>query len=120
MLQEFISNDFDVRVVCFDGRPQLVIKRQRTSDGTHLNNTSQGAEATLLELSGLPESVLAEVPKICDAFGRQMAGVDYIVANDGTSRYICLEVNAVPQLTSGSFTQEKRLRLGDAIKEALE
>lgn len=116
MVQEFIPNDYDIRVVCFGGEPRLVIKRERQGDATHLNNVSQGAQATLLEVNTLPETVRAEAIRICKLLGREMAGIDYVVANDGTTRYICLEVNAVPQLTSGSFTSEKYDQLSQILQ----
>jgi glutathione synthase/RimK-type ligase-like ATP-grasp enzyme len=115
MLQSCIPNDFDIRLICFGGRPQLAMKRQRQDASTHLNNTSRGGEATLLALETIPEQVLEEAASICQLFGRELAGIDYVVAKDGSARYICLEVNAVPQLTSGSFTTEKSACLAKTI-----
>ncbi|HVS58682.1 MAG TPA: ATP-grasp domain-containing protein [Candidatus Saccharimonadales bacterium] len=119
LVQQFIPNDYDVRVVCFGGEPRLVIKRQRQSDDTHLNNTSQGGQATLLSLEKLPPEIIERTKKICQLTGREMAGIDYLVANNGTDAYICLEVNAIPQLTSGSFTSEKYEQLSDTIRDTL-
>jgi glutathione synthase/RimK-type ligase-like ATP-grasp enzyme len=119
MVQEYIPNDFDIRLVCFGGIPTMAIKRQRTNNDTHLNNTSQGGEATVLELGSLPAEVLNQAESICKLFKREMAGIDYLVANDATNRYICLEVNAIPQLTSGSYQLEKQQQLTQAIQQAL-
>jgi glutathione synthase/RimK-type ligase-like ATP-grasp enzyme len=120
LVQEVIPNDYDIRLVCIGGTPRLVLKRQRVSNQTHLNNTSQGAVGTLLPLQSLPEQVLRESIMICRIFGRELAGIDYVVANDGTGRYICLEVNAVPQLTSGTYLAEKGQAISAAIAELLE
>lgn len=119
MVQEYIPNDFDIRLVCFGGTPKMAIKRQRTNNDAHLNNTSQGGEATVLELDSLSAETLQQAESICRLFGREMAGIDYLVANDATNRYICLEVNAVPQLTSGSYQDEKQEQLTQAIQQAL-
>ncbi len=118
MVQAFIPNDYDVRLICLGGKPHLALKRQRTSTDTHLNNTSQGAEASLLLLESLPTDVLAEAEKVCTLMGREMAGIDYVIANDGSGRYICLEVNAIPQLTSGSYVDQKMQAFSDAILRA--
>lgn len=115
MVQSFIPNDYDLRIVCFAGKPFLVVKRQRQSNETHLNNTSQGAKATLLEPSDLPNELIEEVSKITTLLKRELAGIDYVVANDGSNRYICLEVNAIPQLTSGSFIDKKYESLSRAL-----
>lgn len=113
--QEYIANDYDIRVICFDGIPKLAIKRSRTNKKTHLNNTSQGGSAEMLELASLPHEVLTNTIKICKIMKRQMAGVDWLVANDGSQRYACLEVNAIPQLTTGSYIEEKLKTLNDSI-----
>jgi glutathione synthase/RimK-type ligase-like ATP-grasp enzyme len=120
MLQEFIPNDYDIRLVCFGGEPSLAFKRQRLSSDTHLNNTSQGGTASLMELNELPEAVIETAKQICLLMGRELAGIDFLVANSGPKRYICLEVNAIPQLTSGSFIDQKFDGLSKSIAEWLE
>lgn len=119
MLQEFVPNDYDIRLVCFGGEPRLAIRRQRSGEHTHLNNTSQGGTAALLQLDEIPPAVLDEARQICRLLHREMAGIDYLIANDGSNRYICLEVNPIPQLTSGSFTDEKYAALSLALDDFL-
>lgn len=120
MIQEYIPNDYDVRVICFAGEPSFVLKRQRLSDDTHLNNTSQGAKGTLLELNELPTGIIDQARRTAQTMKREIAGIDYLVANDGSNRYICLEVNAVPQLTSGTYTDQKMDALATSITTNLE
>jgi glutathione synthase/RimK-type ligase-like ATP-grasp enzyme len=120
MMQEFIPNDYDIRLVCFGGKPSLAIKRQRQNNDTHLNNTSQGAAASLINLNEIPSEVLAAAENICRLMGRELAGIDFIVAKSDFKRYICLEVNAVPQLTSGSFIDQKFDGLSQSIANWLE
>jgi len=116
MVQEHIENDRDLRIVCFGGEPQLVIERRRTSTDTHLNNTSQGAEAKLEEVESLSSKIVDECRQICYNMGREMAGIDLLPANN-SDRYVYLEVNAIPQLTSGSFVDEKMAALAKVLNE---
>jgi len=119
MIQEFIPNDHDLRVVCFGSRAKLVIKRSRVSDDTHLNNTSQGAKAELVDLNKINDKIKELVYNICTVTNREIAGVDLLFSNDGTERIVCLEVNAIPQLTSGSYVPEKYEALTASINEVL-
>lgn len=119
MIQEFLPNDYDLRVVCADSKPVLVIKRSRAGQYTHLNNTSQGAAAEIVELSQVDPDVIAAATKACKVMRRDIAGVDFIIANDRSQRMVCLEVNALPQLTSGTYLTEKAEALTQAIKEAI-
>lgn len=102
LVQPFLPNTHDLRVICFGGRPQLALKRSRgTGATTHLNNTSQGASAVWLDLHQLPAELLTVSEKICKIMSREMAGIDFIPDAQAVGGYSCLEVNAVPQLTSG-------------------
>jgi glutathione synthase/RimK-type ligase-like ATP-grasp enzyme len=117
MIEEFIPNDHDLRIVCYAGKPSLVIKRSRMGSATHLNNTSQGADATLMPLNEVAPAVLRAARAACRILGREMAGVDILLANDGSKRMVCLEVNAIPQLTSGSYQSEKANHLAAALED---
>ena len=66
LVQPFMPNDHDLRVICFDGRPQLILKRARAAGGdSHLNNTSQGGSAEWLDLGQVPDELLTVSQKIC-------------------------------------------------------
>ena len=84
-----------------------------------MNNTSLGAKASLVELSELDPKIIADCQKICLLMGRELAGIDFMIANDGSSRQVFLEVNAIPQLTSGSFVEEKLHSLVEAVNDYL-
>ncbi len=115
--QDCIANDADLRVICFGGEPSLVIERRRKSNDTHLNNTSQGAEAVLKELDEIDAKIIEECKKICYNMGREMAGIDVLPVKDKPGEYVYLEVNAVPQLTSGTFVEEKMAAMAQALKK---
>jgi glutathione synthase/RimK-type ligase-like ATP-grasp enzyme len=117
LMQEYIPNDSDYRVNCFDGKPKLVIQRSRLDNNTHVNNTSQGGQARVVDFSGLPDKVIEKCKEICYIMGRDMAGIDVLVSNDGSERVVFLEVNAIPQLTTGTYTEEKMQALADTLNQ---
>lgn len=103
--QRFIENEYDLRILVVGKEIRLVIERRR-GEGTHLNNTSQGAQATLLEPAALPEKEAQLALEAAAVMGREIAGVD-LMYETGTGRPIILEVNASPQVATGAFTDEK-------------
>lgn len=108
LVQPFMPNDHDLRVICFGGEPSLVLKRSRgEASDSHLNNTSQGGNAEWLELSDMDEKLLTVSREICIIMGREMGGIDFIPDASSPFGYSCLEVNAIPQLTSGHDTLKK-------------
>lgn len=116
IVQPFLPNDHDLRVICFGGEPSLVLRRSRRADATtHLNNTSQGAEADWQPLEYLSAEALTMCRKIGKIMGREMAGIDLIPDSTSDIGYSCLEVNAIPQLTSGTDADKKLTGLAEAI-----
>lgn len=120
LVQEFIPNSSDLRLVCAGGSAVMAIERKRRDETTHLNNTSQGASAEQIELSQLPHEILTKTEKICKITGRELAGVDWMFANDGSDRKVCLEVNAIPQLSSGTYVETKIFKIGQKIRQSLD
>lgn len=116
LFQEFLPNDHDLRVICFNGKPELILRRSRVASAeTHLNNTSQGGVAEWTDRDSLNPLVLTEVEKICTITGREMAGVDLIPSDSSKTGYACLEVNAIPQLTSGYDVDKKMFALVESL-----
>ncbi len=108
LIQPFLENDHDLRVICFGGKPAKILKRSRSAGAnTHLNNTSQGGSAVWLALDEVPSSLLTEAEKICSVMNRELAGIDFIPDASASCGYSCLEVNAIPQLTSGVDADKK-------------
>ncbi len=106
IFQEFIRNSGDLRVLVVGSEIKLVIYRARTDDSTHLNNTSRGASAKLLDLSQLSEQVQALSLSAAASLKREIAGVD-VMFEEGTDKPYILEVNSSPQIGSGAFVDEK-------------
>jgi glutathione synthase/RimK-type ligase-like ATP-grasp enzyme len=104
--QAFVPNDCDYRVLVLGKKIGLIIRRSRVDDSTHLNNTSQGAQAEIVPLTTLPPDVQKACLQAAKLVERQVAGVDMVMDKD-TGKWYCLEVNDGPQLASGSFVSEK-------------
>ncbi|MET0979931.1 MAG: RimK/LysX family protein [Candidatus Saccharimonadales bacterium] len=113
--QAFIPNDGDYRILVMNSKPILVILRQRVGD-SHLNNTSQGGNASLVDLSALPERLLRTAVRASRLEKLQVAGVD-IVIDSTTNVYKILEVNRAPQIPSGTYTDEKIAAYATFIQE---
>ena len=116
--QAFIPNDGDYRVLVFGSKISLVIYRQRQSDDTHLNNTSQGSKATLIPTTRLPATIQAACLQAAKVLERQVAGVD-IVQDKVSGLWYCLEVNDGPQLATGSFAAEKHAAFAAYLERKL-
>lgn len=105
VLQEFIPNNGDLRVLIFNDKPVMVIER-RSEGKSHLNNTSQGGTATILPLEAVSDEML-EISKKAAKFTKlQVAGVDVMTDLRNGDIYL-LEINNAPQVSSGSFMEEK-------------
>ncbi len=118
LIQDYLPNDYDLRVICYGGEPSLVLKRI-SSDGSHLNNTSQGGFAEWIDINDLDQDVLTECKKICKIMKREMAGIDLIPDSSSPTGYSCLEVNAIPQLTSGKDVQKKLYHLAEYLNKRI-
>lgn len=107
VLQEFIPNDCDYRVLVMGGEIQFVLQRARKDDSVHLNNTSAGAEGKLVPIEMLPEHVLSDVKKAAELTLRSdFAGVDVLIDKNTGQHYI-LEVNEAPAIQMGTEPDKK-------------
>lgn len=116
--QKFIPNKGDYRVLVMGQKIELVIERNKTSDDTHLNNTSAGADAKLHAVSHLPEQVRHDSLRAARIMERDIAGVDMMQGSDDGVWY-CLEVNDGPQIATGAFTEEKQRAFAQFINRRL-
>ena len=113
--QHFVPNDGDYRMIVLDKKLEVAIKRQRVDTSTHLNNTSAGGNATLVNTQDIPADVKAMAIKSALVLGRQVAGVD-LMQSSKTGKWYILEVNNSPQLASGAFLDEKMVAFAKFIK----
>jgi|GEM_PF-434111 len=114
--QDYFENKCDYRILCI-GNEELIIRR--TAKGsTHLNNTSMGATADLVEGQFLPPIAIKQAHKIADTLKMGIAGVD-LLYNEKTGVYKFLEINSQPQLTSGAFVPQKQQLLHRYLRKKL-
>ena len=117
--QEFIPNDSDLRMLIVDDEIKMIIKRQRVNpEKTHLNNTSQGAMASLIPVDTLSSSAKEICLRAAKILNREIAGVDLLFSKIDNSPYI-LEVNASTQIGSGAFVEEKLNIYSDYFKNVV-
>jgi glutathione synthase/RimK-type ligase-like ATP-grasp enzyme len=100
IFQEYISNDFDYRVVVANGKPISVCKRTRVNDG-YRNNVALGAKEEFFDVEDIPEPVLNIAIQSAQALKLNWAGVD-VVTDKYTNKSYVLEVNRRPGLTENS------------------
>ena len=118
VLQEYIPNTGDLRILVLDGRASLVIRRM--GDGSsHLNNTSQGGIAKIVPLESVEPQVLQIAERAAEVLKLQVAGVD-VMFDERTKEPYLLEVNNAPQISSGSFTDEKAVLYAEMIRRLLD
>lgn len=107
VVQNYVPNDCDYRVLIFGGEVKAVMKRTRQSEDTHVNNTSAGGRGDMVALSEFPEEWRDIALRAAAAVNRSdLAGVDIIVDTETGKPYV-LEVNKSPQIETGSNTDAK-------------
>jgi ribosomal protein S6--L-glutamate ligase len=114
IIQEYIPNNGDYRALVLGDSIKLLIHRKAIS-GSHLNNTSQGGESKLVDIGILNKDVRDDILKAAKISGLQVAGVDVII-DKTTGKHYILEVNAAPQIGTGSHIKEKIKAYSEWIK----
>jgi len=117
MVQRFIENDGDFRVGVYANKARIFLKR-KGADGSHLNNTSAGGEAAMVEGSSIPKGMKRLAEKAAKAVDLQIAGVDVIIDKQTSTQYI-LEVNLGSQIVTGAYTAEKIRAFNEALDEVI-
>jgi len=105
ILQPFLPNDGDFRFL-YLGDEQLAFHRRAASDDTHLNNSTQGGQGTMIPLADCNPEHLELARRTMEVFGREIGGVDILVDKQTGKPYV-LEVNHTPAIFSGLFQREK-------------
>lgn len=117
VLQNFIPNKGDLRLVVMNGKVRLILKRTASGD-SHLNNTSQGGSVELVPIEDLPKSAIDLALKATELEKLAVAGVD-LIQNQETAEYFILEVNRAPQIATGGFAEQKTIVYAKALEEIL-
>ncbi len=115
VVQPYIMNEGDYRILVLNGRARVAILR-RAAPGSHLNNTSQNGMAQLIDLNDLRPDIIELAQEAALVSKVQVAGVDIIV-DKNTKKASILEVNSAPQLVDGAFVGQKMVAYAKAVKE---
>lgn len=94
MLQEFIENDGDYRVLVLGKKVLGVMKRSSQDKQEFRNNYSRGGK---VEVTDLPEEIKQMAVKAAQACGLVVAGVDVAFRDFDIKKPIVWEVNKGPQ-----------------------
>ena len=94
MLQEYIPNDGDYRVLVLGNKVLGVMKRSSQDKREFRNNYSMGGE---VEVADLPEEVKTLAVKAAKVCGLAVAGVDVAFRDYDLSKPVIWEVNKGPQ-----------------------
>jgi glutathione synthase/RimK-type ligase-like ATP-grasp enzyme len=97
LVQEFIPNDEDYRILVLDNDRIVTTLRRRRTD-THLNNISAGGEEILITDFSNLEHIIEVARQATRALDIEVAGVDIVVDKNTNKAYV-MEVNRAPQLT---------------------
>lgn len=102
ILQEFIPNTHDYRIVVIEDQAALIVKRTRQEKSPEWrNNTSLGATREILPSATVPKETIDLAIQATKALGYSIAGVDIIINKD-TGKASLLELNSAPQLKPGT------------------
>jgi len=118
VLQEFVPNEFDYRVLIMNSEIKLLMKRSRHPEsGSHLNNTSAGADGEFVPIDSLtPEQRQDALEAARLTLRSDFAGVDLLI-NSETGQHVILEVNEAPAIQMGAEPEIKIKTLMQHIKE---
>lgn len=94
MLQEFIQNDGDYRVLVLGEKVLGVMKRTSQKEGEFRNNYSAGGS---VEVADLPERIKKLAVKAAKVCGLAVAGVDVAFRDFDINKPVIWEVNKGPQ-----------------------
>ncbi len=115
IMQEFIPNDGDYRIGVYGSMARWGIFR--FSDGkSHLNNTSAGAGAELLDIADIDKTVLDIAERAAKACDLAISGVDVVEHRDTKKLYV-LEANQGSQIVTGAFRESKIKAFSDGMSD---
>ncbi|MDD4937927.1 MAG: hypothetical protein PHX34_02805 [Candidatus Shapirobacteria bacterium] len=96
MLQEFIPNDGDYRILVLGDKVLGIMKRSSQSEKEFRNNYSMGGKVEVADLPDKIKEMAIKAAKIC---GLLVAGVDVAFRDNGFKKPVVWEVNKGPQFS---------------------
>lgn len=104
VIQKYIPNSFDYRVLILGGQLGTVLKRIRQNADDHRNNTALGAIEE--EIASPPQEMIDLSVKVANLLGKDIAGVDLIFDED-TKQYFIIESNSKPCFTNDTLVSSE-------------
>ncbi len=115
ILQEYIPNKGDWRILCFGEKARMGFLRQAPDKASYRNNASAGGKTQLFQTEKIPKEITTLALAAARATDVQIAGVDIIPASGG--KLFLLEVNDPPQIATGVYVEDKLRHFGDFLCE---
>lgn len=102
ILQKYLVNDLDYRVLVLGHKARVAEKRIRTDPQEFRNNISLGAREEFIKISEIPQKAITDSERASTVTDIQVAGVDFIIDPEG--QHYFLEINTMP-----AFTHDERI-----------
>lgn len=115
LLQEFIPNTFDYRIVVFGEEIGSAERRIRQTNEEFRNNISLGAREEFIPVNQLDETLAQLAIQAARVADIQIAGVDIVVGKDGQARLF--EINRCPGFTSDLAQSSEIPMLAEYLKK---
>lgn len=117
MIQEFIPNDGDYRIGVYGHTARWAIYRK--SGGTsHLNNTSAGGTAVLLDITTVSSDIRQLAEKAAEACDLAISGVD-VVEHKKTGKLYIFEANQGSQIVTGAYSDTNMKAFSEGMYELI-
>ncbi len=111
ILQEFIKNTFDYRIVVLGGKAAVAEKRIRMDKKEFRNNACRGGKEVFLDVKKVPKKINTLAVQAAKVMDVQVAGIDIVRSLSGKD-YV-FEVNPAPGFSIADKTSNE---LGETIK----
>lgn len=100
LIQKFIKNNGDYRIITLKNKVQLVVKRQRTNEDDFRNNLAVGGSKAYK--ATLPDEIINMCEDISTKLNCDIVGFD-IIQDENDGKYYVMEANASPHFTTFSI-----------------
>ena len=114
ILQAFVPNNGDYRIGVYGHKARWAIYR-KSGGNSHLNNTSAGGEAQLLNVATLDPAITKLAEAAAAASDLAIGGVD-IVQDKETGKLYVFEANQGSQIVTGAFSDTNMTAFDQGIK----
>lgn len=102
LIQKYIPNDGDFRVITIKNKVKLVIKKKRINKDEFRSNVARGGKAVK---ATLPDKIIEMCEEISTKFDGDIIGFD-IIQDMETGKYYVMEANSAPRFPTSSVISE--------------